>query len=70
MPITESELTFIIIVTIFLLLINVSRASYWKGKFESMDKERGDNTGWMEEARFLRRLVDKEAAEAIEETFS
>lgn len=49
----------------FLFLIAHGRAEYWKGKFESLNNERPENGGgWREETLFLRRLVDKEAAEA------
>lgn len=51
-----------------LFLIAHGRASYWKGKFEAMDKERPDDGGgWRGEALFLRRVVNKEAAETAAE---
>ena len=52
------------LISLFALVAH-GRAKYWKGKFESLDNERPNNGGgWREEALFLRRLVDKEAAEA------
>lgn len=55
---------------IFLLLITITvlsaNASHWKAKYETLDQERSNNDGWREEARFLRRLVNKEAAEEVE----
>ena len=48
----------------FLFLIAHGRAQYWKGKFESLNSERPeDGGGWREETLFLRRLVNKDAAE-------
>lgn len=52
----------------FMLLITYGRASYWKGKFEALDEERpdageDDNGGWRSEALFLRRIVNKDAAD-------
>ncbi len=50
----------------FLFLIAHGRAEYWKGKFESLDRERSDGDGWRSETLFLRRLVNKEVAEDAE----
>ncbi len=53
-----------------LLIFSYGRASYWRGKFEALEKERpSDGGGWREETMFLRRLVNKDAAEAaLEDT--
>lgn len=64
---SETELTWLVLGNIALALINAIRAAHWKAKYETMDKVRSpDNTGWEQEAKFLRRLVNKDAAEAVE----
>ena len=66
--ITFTQTEFIGCMFVLLVIITVisGNASYWKAKYETLDKERGNNEGWIEEARFLRRLVNKEAAEEVE----
>lgn len=49
-------------------IIAYGRASYWKGKFETLEIERPDDGGgWRSEALFLRRVVNKEAADTAAE---
>ena len=66
--ITFTQTEFIGCMFVLLVIITVisGNASYWKAKYETLDKERGNNEGWREEARFLRRLVNKEAAKEVE----
>ena len=47
-------------------IICVAKAYYWKGKFESLSENQNDGSGWREEARFLRRLLNKSAAKDAE----
>lgn len=62
---SEIELTCLVIGSIVLALINSIRAAHWKAKYETLDKER-NFSGWEDECRFLRRIVNKEAAEYAE----
>ncbi len=66
--ITFTQTEFLIYIFILLILITsiIGNSSYWKAKYETLNEERGDGAGWREEARFLRRLVNKEAAEEVE----
>lgn len=58
----------ITIISFLFSLICVSRASYWKGKFESLQENQPDNSGWREEAHFLRRLLNRRAATEAEQS--
>jgi hypothetical protein len=60
---SETELTYLVIGSIIFGLINAVRAASWKAKYETLDKERG-NEGWAEEARFWRHHFNDEAADA------
>lgn len=62
---TFNELAAAIGILAAALAFSHGRASYWKARAETLEKERGDS-GWMEEARFWRRHFNKEAAEAVE----
>ncbi len=63
---TETQLAYLVLGSIALALVNAIRAAHWKAKCETLDEER-DAGGWQEECRFLRRIVNKEAAEAAED---
>ena len=59
---------YVILIQLVLIFIFSNSRSRWKSRCETIEKERPDDGGgWREEAHFLRRLVDKEAAEAVEE---
>lgn len=60
-----SFLEYLVIASLLLALIGFNRSSYWKAKYETLDEERDkdSDSGWREEARFLRQLVNKEAAD-------
>ena len=62
---SETELTWLVLGSIALALINAIRAAHWKAKCETLDEERS-SAGWQEECKFLRRIVNKDAAEAAE----
>lgn len=61
---TQTEFITYVFGLLILIVILHGNASYWKAKFEMANKN--NNDGWIEEARFLRRLVNKEAAEEVE----
>lgn len=61
---TYSSLGFSILIAMI-----IGNQQYWKGKFESLNEERGDGSGWREEARFLRRMVNKTAAKEVEKEY-
>lgn len=63
---TETQLTYLVIGSIALALINAMRAAHWKAKCETLDKER-DASGWEGECKFWRRHFNKDAAEAVED---
>jgi hypothetical protein len=64
------SLVFLIVLALF--GVNTIRATYWKAKYHELEDAyknyRRDNSsdGWIEEVRFLRRQVNKNAAIAIE----
>lgn len=62
---TLNELAVVIGVLSAALALSHGRASYWKARAETLEKERNDS-GWAEEARFWRRIFNAEAAEAVE----
>ena len=62
---SENEITFLVFSSVVMALINSIRAAYWKAKAETIDAER-INDGWQNECMFLRRIVNKEAAEETE----
>lgn len=62
---TFNELAAVIGVLAAALALSHGRASYWKARAETLEKERDDG-GWAEEARFWRRVFNTEAAEAVE----
>lgn len=63
---TQIEFLSCLTVIIFVIVVLYGNSEYWKAKYETLDSERNSGEGWMEEARFLRRLVNKEAAEEVE----
>lgn len=63
---TQTELLILILGFCILIAMIIGNQQYWKGKFESLNEERGDGSGWREEARFLRRMVNKTAAKEVE----
>lgn len=64
------SLAFVVLMGLF--GVNTIRATFWKAKYNELDKAydayRRNNTsdGWIEEVRFLRRQVNKNAAIAVE----
>ena len=62
---TPNEMAIAIGILSAALALLHGRAEYWKAKAETLEKERNDS-GWMEEARFWRRVFNTEAAEAVE----
>ena len=63
---SQAEFLIYLFIILFILSAILGNGSHWKAKYETLDKERGNNEGWIEEARFLRRLVNKDAAEEAE----
>lgn len=63
---TQTEFLWYIIIIVFIFIAIFGDRSYWKAKYETLDNERNSGEGWREEARFLRRLVNKDAAEEVE----
>ena len=63
---TQTELLVFLLVFSIVIAMIIGNQQYWKGKYESLNEERGDGSGWREEARFLRRMVNKTAAKEVE----
>lgn len=63
---TQTELLVLLLGFSIVIAMIIGNQQYWKGKYESLNEERGDGSGWREEARFLRRLVNKPAAKEVE----
>lgn len=65
------SLAFVVLLGLF--GVNTIRATFWKAKYNELNKAysvyRNDNAcdGWIEEVRFLRRQVNKNAAIAVEQ---
>ena len=64
---SETTLTYIVIVSILYGVIQAIRAARWRAKYEELNKHTDAMDGWREEARFWRRHFNKDAAEAVEE---
>lgn len=62
---TPNEMEIAIWILSAALAIIYGRSEYWKARAETLEKER-DYSGWVEEARFWRRVYNTEAAEAVE----
>lgn len=63
---SEDHWTALILGAILVALINSIRAAHWKARCQAIEQER-NNDGWQNEALFLRRIVNQEAAEAVED---
>ena len=63
---TQTELLVLLLGFSILIAMIIGNQQYWKGKFESLSENQNDGSGWREEARFLRRLLNKSAAKDAE----